>query len=342
MPEVGRDATGARVGARLARVAVVTNHRTTGVVMAKAARTMLAGGLVTMAAIGLAQDGPDTPSVLPPAIIVEGQRPRVDDGMWSIHQWPTRQVFKINGKRIISMLPGWTVRTCIADGGADAAIARLLGNGERTGFGCSRLSLRIAGGRLSGRKACGTMISTETTYRGTLKSAEIDVLIDSRATRNGNDYAETFTRLVAERTGDCAVTMPAPTERVPIPASAPALVPAPAPVPSPPPAATPVPVPAPKVVRTIDMREPERATAAVEGSPDDIVVVARRLRKLRLRYTSTGRRMYFCHADVSSGDARVDRIGCAIVRACVRARFGERGPDIACFRRRVDSLEPDG
>ena len=89
--------------------------------MAKAARTMLAGGLVAMAAIALAQDGPDTPSVLPPAIIVEGQRPRVDDGMWSIHQWPTRQVFKMGGGRSVSMLSGWTF--CVGAERFDAMIA---------------------------------------------------------------------------------------------------------------------------------------------------------------------------------------------------------------------------
>ncbi|TXC71449.1 hypothetical protein FSB78_11225 [Sphingomonas ginsenosidivorax] len=81
--------------------------------------------------------------------------------------------------------------------------------------------------------------------------------------------------------------------------------------------------------------------AAVAESADDIVVVARRLRRLRLTYASSGRILRWCRTSISSGDRRVDRIGCAIVRACVREGFGDRGPDIACFRRKVESLEPD-
>ncbi len=300
-------------------------------------RAILVAGLLAAGAV--AQDVPRGPTAMPPEIVVEGARPQVEAGMWEIHQWPSRLMQKGSGgfgtARSVTTLPGWTIKSCIADERLEDAVARLLGrDNSYTAPGCSRVQIRIGDGRLKGRRSCtrlrptGDMQSppviaeTDMRFDGTLTQTRIDVRITTRGKENGDIVADGSSRLEAVRTGDCpaataggrtpprspektlpALDLPAPPASVPLPPS--------------------VPVP------------------TVTESPDDIVVVARRLRKLRLRYTSTGRRMYFCHADVSSGDRRVDRIGCAIVRSCVRAGFGERGPDIACFRRKVDSLEED-
>ena len=81
--------------------------------------------------------------------------------------------------------------------------------------------------------------------------------------------------------------------------------------------------------------------AAADTKPDDIVVIARRLRRLQLHYGVDGNIVNWCHADTSSGDKRVDRIGCAIVRACTKSGADTVEATLACFRRRVDSLELD-
>jgi hypothetical protein len=299
---------------------------------AMAIRAILAVGLLSAAAV--AQDVPVVP---PPEIVVEGERPHVEAGMWEIHQWPARM-----------MGPGWTIHVCIADESLEDAVARLFGRDNRyTAPGCSPVQVRIADGRLRGGISCTriraagdpesppVIAETGLHYEGTLTATRIDVRVTLRGEENGDVVRDDRTRLTAVRTGDCAA--PAAVGRsTPLAPPAKVITALDPPVHRAEPPKEPVAgfAPAPAM--------PEAAAKpSVTESADDIVVVARRLRKLRLRYTSTGRRMYFCHADVSSGDKRVDRIGCAIVRSCVRAGFGETGPDIACFRRKVDSLEPD-
>ena len=86
---------------------------------------------------------------------------------------------------------------------------------------------------------------------------------------------------------------------------------------------------------------PAPARPPVEGKPDDIVVIARRLRLMRLHYASSGRILAWCHADVSSGDKRVDRIGCAMLRACVREGNETRDTALTCLRRKIDEVAAD-
>ncbi|MEG3165168.1 hypothetical protein U1701_11235 [Sphingomonas sp. PB2P19] len=315
---------------------------------------------MALAAGAMAQDVPVDPRKAPPEIVVEGERPHVDAGAWTIHKWPSRTVIVNSGSagRGVSTTPGWTARTCIADEALDDAIARLLGRDNAvTQPGCSRMRIRIAKGRLTGRKDCTRMMAvggdlrpavmaSATRYTGILAPTRIDVRLHARTQDNGEDVAEMTGRLTAERTGACPA--PAPTPAVPVAGPAARGAPdggsaairavSPSPAPS---LAIPGedrPANAASVTTPIEARA---RVAAAQESADDIVVVARRLRKLRLRYASIGRILSSCRPEISSGDARVDRIGCAIVRACVRAGFGERGPDIACFRRKVDSLAPD-
>lgn len=319
-----------------------------------AIRAIMAGGLVALTAAGVAKDVPD----LPAEVVVVGELGRIEAGRWHIRQWPSRTVFfnplSPGSGHAVSLRPGWDARRCIVNGGGNATIGRLLGDGD-LGLGCSRLRLAMVRGRLSGSKSCTRMapsgpFETKTRYRGTLTPTRIDVRIEIRQTQNGEDFLESSTRLEADRTRDCPGTA--------VPSVPPAAAPA-APLGAPPAAlatarnADLLPAPSDKTIPTLDpvtaapatpvpvSPVPSATMPSVPESADDVVVVARRLRKLRLNYASTGRVMSRCRADISSGDKRVDRIGCAIVRACVRAGFGERGPDIACFRRKVDSLDPD-
>ncbi len=308
-------------------------------------RGMMAGGLIAVAAAGVAQDVPVASDAPPPEIVVTGTLPRVEAGMWPIRRWPTRSVFYAVGApgpgRTISLAPGWDTRRCIPNGGASDAIGRLLSDGDRA-IGCSRLGLQMIRGRLSGKKSCTRMamsgvIETTTRYRGTLAPTRIDVRIEGRQTKNGADFSESAARLEADRTGDCRAAASVAGARQDAPPPAPENTTLPG-----------LDLPAARHALPADAQPagvavptPVQPRTTATESADDIVVVARRLRRLRLTYSSSGRILRSCRTSISSGDRRVDRIGCAIVRACVREGFGDRGPDIACFRRKVNSLEPD-
>lgn len=79
---------------------------------------------------------------------------------------------------------------------------------------------------------------------------------------------------------------------------------------------------------------------SVVTEADDIVVIARKLRRLRLHYASSGRALRWCHTDIPSGDPRLDRIGCALIRACVRDGFDDTASALVCVNRRIDMLYP--
>lgn len=70
----------------------------------------------------------------------------------------------------------------------------------------------------------------------------------------------------------------------------------------------------------------------------EILVIARKLRKVRLNYTTRGSWVPKCDAEISSGDPRIDRIMCAILRACVREGHREVAPAKACMANRIDRL----
>lgn len=71
---------------------------------------------------------------------------------------------------------------------------------------------------------------------------------------------------------------------------------------------------------------------------DEIVVIARKLRKVRIDYSTRGPWVTKCDAEISSGDPRIDRIMCAIVKACVRAGHREVKDTQACVAERIDQL----
>ncbi|WP_380785931.1 DUF3617 family protein [Sphingomonas sp. R86521] len=310
-------------------------------------RATLASGLIAAASVAVAQDVPVARNDPPPEIVVTGQVPQVQDGLWRIRRWPMRSVsYPAQGPsagQTVSLTPGGETRLCVANDKANQAIVALLDNDDRS-LGCSRLRLRLEHGRLRGSMTCMRLtdlgpLEMTAHYRGTMTPQRIDVRVATRMTLDGEDFGESTMRLEADRTGDCApvaassavrqaAPLPAPTSK-----TNPALDPAVA-----------EPALAEDATRAdaaVTPAQPRAATTGATGSADDVVVVARRLRKLRLNYASSHRVMSRCRADISSGDKRVDRIGCAIVRACVRAGFEEPGPALACFRRKVNSLDPD-
>ncbi|MEP9401669.1 hypothetical protein [Sphingomonas sp. VNH70] len=71
----------------------------------------------------------------------------------------------------------------------------------------------------------------------------------------------------------------------------------------------------------------------------DIVVIARKLRKVRINYVMRGSWVRSCTAEISSGDERIDRIMCGILRACVKAGHAEVDAAKACIAGRIDSLD---
>ncbi len=84
---------------------------------------------------------------------------------------------------------------------------------------------------------------------------------------------------------------------------------------------------------------PGQTPAPPDATADDeIVVIARKLRKVRLNYTTRGQWVTKCEAEVSSGDPRIDRIMCAIVKACVREGNREAKETQACVAGRIDQL----
>lgn len=76
-----------------------------------------------------------------------------------------------------------------------------------------------------------------------------------------------------------------------------------------------------------------------DDAADDIVVVARKMRKVRLDYALYGPYLRRCDVAVSSGDGRIDRVMCAVLKACVREGHHDVAPARRCVIRKIDSIE---
>lgn len=70
----------------------------------------------------------------------------------------------------------------------------------------------------------------------------------------------------------------------------------------------------------------------------DVVVIGRRMRLVRLDYALNGPHLRRCDVAVSSGDARVDRIMCAVLRRCVTAGYREPRPAKRCMDASIDLI----
>ena len=68
----------------------------------------------------------------------------------------------------------------------------------------------------------------------------------------------------------------------------------------------------------------------------DVVVIGRRMRLVRLDYALNGPHLRRCDVEVSSGNPRIDRIMCAVLRRCITAGYHEPRPAKRCMDASID------
>ena len=263
-------------------------------------------------------------------IIVEGSRKTLAAGLWSIQAGPGMMTVTQDGTRQTSQIPAFRWKVCLPGDRLATQMSRLLIEGAA--IGCSPIRFRQRGDRIIADFACSARQTDEDVdYSGSATSRSVDLRVSKTAefsamTPSGpiEVTRETQSRLFANRLGECTVAgaNPPPTIRNPVfTASV-----------HPRPLGDDLPG-APEVMpRGIPIGEPVH--------PDDIVVVARKLMKLRLRYASDGRILTNCSNTRPSGDVRIDRIGCAVLKACVASGSEANGSTLACFNNRIMSLVP--
>jgi len=306
---------------------------------ARSGATVLALAASLLCSVALAaQDDGD--------IVVTGERPHIEAGLWHFSLSPSHGVSEGVAGRAQTMSRGHEWDVCIPEGELDRTVMRLLGGEpvQRLGIECGAMRVRIAKGRLSASLSCDTRAPGETEiyqltrdYVGKLSATKLDISITTRSEHDGERTGETFGKLTAERVGQCpsqpkasAVGRPAPSivGAEPLPPAEPA-----APPRAPPADEAPAPLPRPP------SSDSSAAAGTQAATPADIVVIARKLKKIRLHFASEGRHFSWCHADISSGDPRLDRVGCAIVRTCVEQGYDDQDSALGCFNAKVATLE---
>ncbi|HEU4959270.1 MAG TPA: DUF3617 family protein [Sphingomonas sp.] len=300
----------------------------------KVALATLLSCSVTLASAGLRpQDEGD--------VVVTGKRPHLDAGLWHFTLWPSHGVSEGEGlsrRQIVTRGHQWD--SCVTDSGFEATLMRFLGAGPDGDAGntCSRMRAHVARGKLNASVTCtfhppGTMARLDMTqrYYGKLSPAKLDLSTTTVFEQNGERTGDLTGKLTAERVGECPSSTP--------PASGPAIAPLTIKLIPPPEPPRTDPAPEPAIQPPPPPVGPKPASQPDARSPDDIVVVARKLRKIRLHFASDGRHFSWCHADISSGDPRLDRIGCAIVRSCVEQGYDDQDSALQCFDRKVATLD---
>lgn len=328
--------------------------------MARIRQTLVLIGSGSIAAALAAQVTPPGPGPGPvpgaggPDIVVNGAMPRMVAGLWRFRSG-TRLTDPVPGQRQAPPQRWQAWDRCIADGDTPAIVDQLIGAqagiqaSEERGTLCSALKLSIDRTRAVGSRRCSVAISAgpalqiTTGLRATIAETRLSAdYVEERGSFGGSSRITRW-QVTAERIGDCPGAPPT---------AVPTVMPPPVAVVAPTTAATPVSSKSaePTIARVSSVTPTDRGAPApsptaspapeTASPPEDIVVIARRLRRLRLHYGVDGNAVRWCHADVSSGDKRVDRIGCAIVRACTKSGADTVEATLACFRRRVDSLDP--
>ncbi|CAM5299731.1 hypothetical protein SSCI18S_00432 [Sphingobium scionense] len=74
---------------------------------------------------------------------------------------------------------------------------------------------------------------------------------------------------------------------------------------------------------------------------NDIVVIARKMRQVKIDYAAFGTDLRQCVITRSSGDARIDRIMCAMLSACVREGVSDPAGGKACINAKIASFEDE-
>jgi len=282
-------------------------------------------------------------------IVVEGRLPKIAGGAWQLDRSATTGGRRGGGGPTSS-------RICVAGEDRAAVLQQLLALSPQLTQNqlCGRMLIRSRGAELSASQSCTYVIpprmidaewlhgTRSTRIRAHLSDAMItaEFRVGSSMADGEADSLNSRWTLVARRVGPCATPSPtAATAAAPatvVPHDAPARLHEPAHEPG---EAVIAPVPSIDLVGAAPPAQRD-APAPARTASDDILVVGRKLRKIRLHYAADGPAFRWCHADLSSGDARVDRIGCAIVRACVREGNDDRAAALACFYRKVDEVDP--
>ncbi len=77
----------------------------------------------------------------------------------------------------------------------------------------------------------------------------------------------------------------------------------------------------------------------VKSEEGDIVIIARKMRMVSINYAMFGPYMRRCDVEKSSGDARIDRMVCAVLKDCIHHGYREIGSAKLCIRQRIDTLD---
>lgn len=71
---------------------------------------------------------------------------------------------------------------------------------------------------------------------------------------------------------------------------------------------------------------------------EDIVVIGRKIRKVRLNYALWGSHMKRCDVELSSGDEHIDRFVCTVLNACIKDGFRDAISAKSCLDERIASV----
>ncbi|QJU57878.1 hypothetical protein HL653_08800 [Sphingomonas sp. AP4-R1] len=289
-----------------------------------------------------------------PEIVVNGKRIILEGGEWEFDR--STGITQSAG---LSNMPASNWRACLPTGSQVSILRRLLGAMpavQTTATGgtiCGQMGFRIRGNRVVGHQNCSILFAgvlpARTYHRSqrmiaTVGEDQVAVEFDqtddmpppSRSIgipSEGLGLRRFNWRLAARRVGACPLpNMAASRSRVTPPLLANA-EPAPTAIP---PRVFLEPLNVSLTITEDMLASPLTAARdALPASEDDIVVIGRRLRRAKLHFANEGRLLTWCHTDVSTGDARVDRIACAIVQACVREGVTDLLPVRACYARKV-------
>lgn len=79
-------------------------------------------------------------------------------------------------------------------------------------------------------------------------------------------------------------------------------------------------------------------TQAPSVESEDIVVIGRKIRKVRLNYALWGPHMKRCDVEISSGDEQIDRFVCTVLNACIKDGFRDAISAKTCLDERIASV----
>ncbi|QJU57879.1 hypothetical protein HL653_08805 [Sphingomonas sp. AP4-R1] len=282
-----------------------------------------------------------------PEIIVNGKRIILEGGEWEFD----RSVGI--GATHVSRPMKW--KACIPAGDQIVMLRQLLGAmpavqvAAGSGTLCGKMSFRFRGNRVTGRQGCRVVVVGEQLTASYDRSQWLEAIVtedriavESEIATDGGARGPSRTswRMTARRVGICRMPQTFASKSAAPGMLTRAAEPAPAAIP---PRLFLEPLDVSLSITRDMLASPlmEEGRDTLPAREDDIVVIGRRLRRAKLHFANEGRLLVWCHTDVSTGDARVDRIACAIVQACVREGVSELLPVRACYARKVALLDDD-